>query len=98
MKLTLEVRPEAYADLNEAYEWYESKGEGLGLRFLGEVQAAYALILEYPTAFQVVYEQVRHFPLWRFPYAIFYEAQKDRVQVVACVHAKQDNGIWKRRT
>ena len=39
------VRPEAEAELAEAFEWYESRIPGLGLDFIGEVDNLFNSIL-----------------------------------------------------
>lgn len=40
------------ADIEAAFEWYESEQPGLGLEFLAEVRAVYSRILDGPFKYQ----------------------------------------------
>lgn len=66
------VRPEAEADIDEAYAWYEEHALGLGDRFLEAVAEALAAIRETPQRFPRVHEEpdlaVRRALLDGFPY------------------------------
>ena len=42
------IRPEAEADVAEAFAWYEERRPGLGDRFLLSVEAVLAAIERYP--------------------------------------------------
>lgn len=62
MTRTLIVRPEAEADLAASKLWYEEQHEGLGARFLGEVDATFRRIESNPLAFSFVRENyAEHF-------------------------------------
>jgi plasmid stabilization system protein ParE len=43
MSIPLFVRPEAVADLQEAFEWYEKRAPGLGAQLVGELDHALAV-------------------------------------------------------
>ena len=97
MTPTLVVQPEAEADIAEAFRWYEEKREGLGLEFVGVVDACLAAIERHPQSYAVVRGQTRRAVLRRFPYSIFYLVDGDRMVVVACVHASRSPATWQRR-
>jgi len=40
MSTPLFVRPEAAADLQDAFEWYEKRASGLGAQLVGELDRA----------------------------------------------------------
>jgi plasmid stabilization system protein ParE len=42
------VRPAAAADIEDAYEWYESRHAGLGDEFLAALQAVQDRLVEHP--------------------------------------------------
>lgn len=88
--MNLVIRPEAEADLAEAYAWYEVKKAGLGSQFNDSVQTALSFISEHPRAFPRVHRQVRRALIRRFPYAIFFTAKDEQVTVVAVLHARRD--------
>ena len=50
MSLPLRIRPEATAELNEAWNWYEERREGLGDELLGCVEVAFASVQRNPKA------------------------------------------------
>jgi hypothetical protein len=69
------VRPEAAREIQEAFDWYEGRSEGLGLEFLRVADACLSGVQRNPTVYQVVHEQVRRALLRKFPYALFYAHQ-----------------------
>ncbi len=91
------VRPEAAREIQEAFDWYEGRGEGLGLEFLRAADACLSGIRRNPSAFQPVHEQVRRALLRKFPYALFYLISGDTIVVVACFHVRRSPADWQRR-
>lgn len=91
------LRPEAEADITEAYQWYEGQAEGLGEEFLRAVDACFAAVQRIPTAYSPIYKHVRRALLRRFPYAIFYIIEADRIIVLACFHARRNPKQWQAR-
>lgn len=89
-RYSLIVRPEAEAELLEAYKYYEERTQGLGDAFRDDVDACLNLIARYPGAYQVVEEDIRRALLRRFPYGIFYLVDGRRVVVFSCFHASRD--------
>ena len=93
------VRPAAAADIEDAYEWYESRQSGLGDKFLDALHAVHDRLLERPEAYPVLHRDTRRVLIARrFPYALFYRLYDDTVVVVACFHARRDPRSWQRRT
>lgn len=91
------IQPEAGSEIQEGYEWYESKAEGLGAEFIRAVDACLATIERNPTVYAVVHKQVRRALLRRFPYGIFYLIEGKTIVVIACFHAHRDPKRWRRR-
>ena len=93
------VRPAAAADIEEAYQWYESQGPGLGEGFLAALRLLRDRVLEDPEAFPVLHRDTRRaFIPRRYPYGVFYRIYGDTIVIVACMHAKRDPRRWQRRT
>ena len=97
MNRQLVIRDEAEADLLEAAEWYEVRRKGLGVEFLAELRAKIARVREHPLQFPVVHRNGRRALLDRFPYAVYFIATDDLVEVVAVMHAKRHPRRWKGR-
>ena len=93
----------AAEEMATAAEWYESKGAGLGERFLHSVREAVALLDEFPHL-GVVWRSAefpqqaspRRFPLRTFPFVIIYVTEPDPV-VVAVAHGHREPGYWSDR-
>jgi plasmid stabilization system protein ParE len=94
---TLIVRPEAEADLAATKLWYEEQHEGLGARFLGEVDATFRRIESSPMAFSFVRGRLRRALLRRFPFGVFYVLTAEHIVVVAVLHAARDPRLWGKR-
>lgn len=92
------VRPEAEREIQEAFDWYEERNEGLGLEFLRAADACLSTVQRNPAACPIVHEQVRRALLRKFPYALFYVVQEDTIVVLACFHAKRSPADWQRRS
>ncbi|HLM68258.1 MAG TPA: type II toxin-antitoxin system RelE/ParE family toxin [Longimicrobium sp.] len=91
------VRPEAEADIDAAFDWYEDQEPGLGAEFIRSVDAALASVERQPHAYPVIYRTARRALLRRFPYAVFYLVQNYAVEVVACMHFKRHPRRWRLR-
>ncbi|NOT61931.1 MAG: type II toxin-antitoxin system RelE/ParE family toxin [Acidobacteria bacterium] len=92
------VRPEADADMDDAYDWYELQNPGLGATFQQAVLTSLRKIQQHPFSYQVIYDETRHAPLNRFPYVLLYFVTDTTVVITACFHDKRDPNIWQSRT
>ena len=98
----VEFSPVANEELREAILFYDDAQAGTGDRFSRAVDAAINDIVQAPMRF-AVYEgkQTRHVYrrvlLNSFPYMIIYQAQDDRIRIVAVVHASRAPGYWEGR-
>ncbi|MGE5610185.1 MAG: type II toxin-antitoxin system RelE/ParE family toxin [Bacillota bacterium] len=93
----LVIRPEAEAELAEAYRWYEDRREGLGKDLLLSVEASLTAIQRSPYSYPLVYKDVRRSLIKRFPYGIYYLVEETRIVVIAVFHAKRDPRRWQDR-
>jgi plasmid stabilization system protein ParE len=89
VKRTLIVRPPAEADFESAFRWYQEQNLGLGAEFIRAVDAVLASIVREPEAYPVVYRQSRRALLRRFPYAVYFLADAEQVEVAACLHFRR---------
>jgi toxin ParE1/3/4 len=94
MSLPVILRRQAEADLASAYRWYEKRLPGLGVRFLEQVELALLRLADHPEAWPTVHRNVRRVILRRFPYALFYLSETERVVVLAVLHQAQDPERW----
>ncbi|MGH7311657.1 MAG: type II toxin-antitoxin system RelE/ParE family toxin [Candidatus Rokuibacteriota bacterium] len=93
------VRPAAAADIEDAYQWYESQRPGLGDEFLAALRLTRDRVLEHPEAFPALHRDTRRALIpQRFPYGLFFRIHGETIVVVACMHAKRGPRQWQRRT
>ncbi len=93
----LVVRPEAEADVQSAYRWYEKQQAGLGEAFLESLDQAIHSIQRLPQQHPKVHLEVRRVLLRRFPYGVFYQNEQNRTVILAVMHQSRDPGRWKDR-
>jgi plasmid stabilization system protein ParE len=92
------VHPLARLDILDAVVWYEEQRPGLGLEVSDQVDAATRRAADNPLAFSIVEGTTRRVPCRRFPYAVFFELNGDRLVVLAVTHVRRDPITWRSRT
>jgi toxin ParE1/3/4 len=97
MKYEMIIRPEAEAELAEAFDWYEEQLRGLGSEFLISVDATVHAIVRNPLQFPKIHRDVRRALLHRFPYGVFFLVDDSRIIVIAFFHAKRNPKRWQVR-
>lgn len=95
--MRLIVRPEAEADIGDAYAWYESQRSGLGQRFLDELSRCLDHIQSAPKRYQPVRNEARRALLRRFPYGVFFVTDERQASVIAVLHMARDPALWQER-
>jgi toxin ParE1/3/4 len=96
MSLSLRVRPEAEADMAEAYTWYAQRG--LGEELIAAIEDRLRQIQAQPKMYPVIHRDVRRARIRRFRYAIFYVLEPDTITVLAVLHEARNPGRWQDRT
>jgi Na+-transporting NADH:ubiquinone oxidoreductase subunit NqrE len=89
--------PEAEAEFNEAIDYYEECGSGLGYDFSIEVFASIQNIVNYPTAWPIMEEDVRRCLVYRFPYGVVYSIEQGGIYILAIMHLRRHPDYWKNR-
>ena len=97
MSRRLIVRPEAEAEMAEAFDWHEDRVSGLGSEFLLCVDAVFSSILRNPQHFPRVHRVVRRALTRRFPYEVFFVEDDERIIVLSVFHAKRNPKRWHER-
>ena len=72
----------ALGDIQEAFEYYEERRSGLGLRFTNAILESVAAIAQNPFHSHVAYDQIHCKKVCRFPYLIHYSVEEDRAEVI----------------
>ena len=86
---TIILLPQAEADIQSAYQWYENRESGLGEVFLTAVDAALAAIAKQPEIYPLIFDCFRRKRVQRFPHAVFYNQDDQSAYVVAVFHSSR---------
>jgi mRNA-degrading endonuclease RelE of RelBE toxin-antitoxin system len=82
MAYKLQITNKAKQDIIDGFYWYETKSNGLGGRFVEEVEKSLNYIHRYPLHFQIKYKNIfREAVLKIFPYVVIYEIIEKTVVV-----------------
>ena len=84
----------AEAELQEAIAFYEAAENGLGSRFLDEVEVVVTRILAHPTAWTPMSPRTRRCRTHRFPYGLFYQVRPDEILIVSVMDLRRDPRRW----
>jgi plasmid stabilization system protein ParE len=95
--LPVEFALEAEAELYAAEQWYGGPAAPPAQAFLRAIHARLADIQRFPASHQLVYRNLRRAPLRRYPYAIIYRVERERIVVVSIFHVRRDPRIWQER-
>jgi plasmid stabilization system protein ParE len=92
------IRPEAEADLKDGKAWYDEQLAGLGDEFVACVEETILRVHRTPEMHQVIHKtKARKSLVRRFPYAVYYVSEADRVVVFAVTHTSRNPKIWRGR-
>jgi plasmid stabilization system protein ParE len=84
----------AETELGEAVAFYEAAENGLGARFLDEVEAAVTRILANPEAWASMSPRTGRCRTHRFPFGLFYQIRTDEILIVAVMDLRRDPRRW----
>ena len=97
MKYRLELRPEASADIAEAFSWYEKQRAGLGVEYEAELNRTLGYLSDMPLASRVVHRTLRRALVRRFPFSVYYAVTGDLIEIRAVLHYRRNPRTWIRR-
>ena len=95
--MSVSLKPEAKADLMQAFDWYERRRAGLGAEFLNSVDTAITRLSGNPLHHRRVRGVFRRALVHRFPYAIYYLHVGERVAIYAVLHQHRSPTAWQSR-
>ena len=92
MKSNIIFSSKASKTLQETFDWYEVRSEGLGLRFVELIDKSLKLISQNPESFPAKINNYREFVLNKFPYIIVYEYSKEQnaIYILHIFHTKRN--------
>ena len=97
MTRRLVFRRAASQDFEDAALWYEGRRPGLGGEFQSAIEDALRSIQADPLMYPRVHLLVRRVRVRRFPYAVYFLVESDRIVVLSVFHARRDPRVWQSR-
>lgn len=95
------LRAQAEQDIQEAIGYYVGEGaEQAGLAFIDALEQAFMQIGRHPAigspryAHELDLPGLRHWPVKRFPYLVFYVELGEHIDVWRVLHAQRDIPAW----
>ncbi len=87
----------AILDIQEAINFYDNQQPGLGKRFESVLNEHIIILMKTPL-FRKRYDNVRCFPLKKFPYMIHFTVnEKEKIVIIRAVfHTSKNPNTWKR--
>ncbi len=95
--MKLRVIEAAQNEMIEEVLFLEARQQGLGARFLDEVEWAKTIILENPYTAQSFSGKFRRLGLKKFPFGIWYRILDPVIEIVAVAHDRRRPGYWRDR-
>ena len=89
--------PDALTEYREAALWYANRERPVAEKFVTAIEDAIDRVVEAPTRWRVIDEDVRRCLAHVFPYAILYTIETDYILIVAVMHCSREPGYWKDR-
>lgn len=89
--------PQALDELIEAAQFYESRCDGLGARFIESIEKGLEFIQGNPLLFRADKLGRRKYIIKKFPYLLIYKVTEECIFILAVAHGKRKPGYWKSR-
>ena len=97
MSLPVIYRRAVRDDIDAAYQWYEARSAGLGLRLTTSVAKAVGRAAANPGIHPKVGRQVRATKAGRFPYWVYHRVENGSLVVLAVLYGGRHPSRWRRR-
>jgi len=95
--LDLTLHPASEAEAREAWLRYRASDPAVAIRFMAALDRAIEQVADHPERWSSYLHGTRRILLRRFPYAVVYRVEAQRVLVVAIAHQRRRPGYWRRR-
>ena len=95
--MTPEFHPAAQEELAAAVKSGEERAAGLGRELLQEVRRVVGMLCGAPEIGKPLGTLYRRFPLRRFPFALVFRIDGERLRIIAMAHRRRRPGYWRHR-
>jgi len=84
--MRLELSTLAHKELEDARAYYNLQQENLGERFKEHIKESIDNIIEFPTLYPKITDELHRVVVHKFPYSIFYTILDERIVIVSIAH------------
>jgi len=91
------INPFAEVDIKDSKEYYDLEQDGLGDKFVEDVEGTLERIKQNPMQYPKVKMDMRKAGLKKFPYGIFYVFRDSVINILSVFNFSRNPSIWKRR-
>ena len=91
------IKVDAKSEIIDAYNWYESKQDELGERFINTLDDYFLRIKTNPENFPKILDNMQQVTIKEFPYIIIFEIEKNDAIVFAVFNTNQNPEKWHNR-
>ena len=95
--MNVEFLEPAYTEYQEAIEFYNLQSEGLGNKFISEIDRTISIIKNYPESFTNYSKHTRKAVVSIFPYNIIYSIRDKSIIITAIAHQHRKPHYWGKR-
>lgn len=92
-----DYHPAASRELEDALNWYLERSPRASERLAIAIDRAVENIRRDPLRFPVVGRNLRSCSVDRFPYALVFQVEPNRIYIIAVAHAKRRPRYWRDR-
>lgn len=86
----LEIKEEAFLDIKDAYDYYEFRKKGLGIRFINTLEIYLERVQKYPYHYQIKRKPYREAHVKDFPFIIIYEIENNSIIVYSVFNTSRN--------
>ncbi|WP_419921308.1 type II toxin-antitoxin system RelE/ParE family toxin [Candidatus Poriferisodalis sp.] len=101
MAKPVELRHVASQDIDDAVAYYVAEADNeVATGFIADLREALSHLADHPLSgslrwsYELEIPELRHWPLQRFPYIVFYVDRDSAVDVWRVLHARRDIPAW----
>jgi len=88
------LSPAAILDIDNAFDYYNSRSYGLGFEFTDTLDSYFKKISQLPTASAIKYDNVRVKAIDTFPYTIHFTIEEDNSVIIARIFETHQKPFW----
>jgi toxin ParE1/3/4 len=89
--------PEAEAEAQRAYRWYDERNPAAAGAFLADLDHAVSRVQEAPERWPIYQGAARRYVFQQFPFSLIYRVTDEAIDVIAVAHHRRRPGYWSDR-